>query len=148
MHDANGGGDGLAIRAYREGDEAAVLALWQSCGIGRPWLDLRAEIAEKLRRDRELFLVAEAQGQVVGAVMGAYDGRRGWAYHLAVAPERRRRGLGRRLMSGLEVALARCGVSKLNLQVRADNLSVLGFYERLGYQDEHLVSLAKRLRSP
>ena len=109
-----------------------MLALWEATNISRPWLDLRAEIAEKLRRDPELFLVAEDaedDGRIVGAVMGAYDGRRGWVYHLAVAPERRRQGIGRRLMAALEEVMAQMGVSKVNLQVRADNLDVVAFRE-------------------
>jgi len=153
------------IRPYRESDEAAVLALWEAAGIGRPWLDLRAEIAEKLGRDRELFLVAEqrdeqdaqdeqdgrdgglGQTRLVGAVMGAYDGRRGWVYHLAVAQDRRRQGIGRQLMLALEAAMAARGISKVNLQVRADNAAAVGFYERLGYADERLTSLGKWLQS-
>jgi ribosomal protein S18 acetylase RimI-like enzyme len=145
----------VVVRRYRESDEEAVLALWEAAGIGRPWLDLRAEIAEKLRRDRDLFLVAvepsehDAEGadeRLVGAAMGAYDGRRGWIYHLATAPECQRRGIGRALVVELERAMRAIGVSKINLQVRADNVGVVGFYERLGYTDEHLVSMGKRLK--
>ena len=132
-------------RTYHDTDEEAVLSLWRRVGIDRPWLDLRAEIAEKRKRDRSLFLVAEAGNSVVGAVMGAYDGRRGWVYHLAVEPERQRQGLGRLLMVALEQRMRRRGVTKINLQVRQDNLDVCTFYERLGYLDERLVSFGKRL---
>lgn len=138
-------GEAVRLRTYRDGDEAAVLALWGATGIGRPWLDLPAEIREKRRRDRALFLVAVAAGRVVGAVMGAYDGRRGWVYHLAVEPVQQQAGLGRRLMDELERRMTRRGVEKVNLQVRADNRAVCGFYERLGYTDEHLVSFGKWL---
>lgn len=48
----------LRLRGYRDGDEEAVLALWERAGIARPWLDLRTEIREKRRRDRSLFVVA------------------------------------------------------------------------------------------
>lgn len=133
------------IRSYRTNDEAAVLALWRRAGIDRRWLDLRAEIGEKRKRDRSLFLVAESSHAVVGAVMGAYDGRRGWVYHLAVEPERQRQGVGRLLMLALEQRMHRRGVTKINLQVRHDNLEVCAFYERLGYLDEHLVSFGKRI---
>ena len=136
------------IRGYDDSDESAVLALWQAAGIDRPWLDLRAEIAEKLKRDRELFLVAEVAetGQIVGAVMGAYDGRRGWVYHLAGQPTRQRQGVGRELMAALEQAMPAAGVQKINLQVRADNAHVVAFYERLGYLDERLTGMGKWLR--
>jgi ribosomal protein S18 acetylase RimI-like enzyme len=135
----------MKVRTYRDGDEEAVLALWDRAGIARPWLDLRAEIVEKRRRDRSLFLVALEDELLVGAVMGAYDGRRGWVYHLAVQPDRQRGGTGALLMDALEQRMARLGVRKVNLQVRADNLGVCGFYERLGYRDEQLTSFGKWL---
>jgi predicted N-acetyltransferase YhbS len=68
----------VKIRTYRDGDREGVVTLWETTGIARPWLDLRAEIREKRRRDRKLFLVATVRGSIIGAVMGAYDGRRGW----------------------------------------------------------------------
>jgi ribosomal protein S18 acetylase RimI-like enzyme len=114
----------VQLRRYRDADEQAVLALWERADINRPWLDLPAEISEKRKRDRSLFLVAVHAGSVVGSVMGAYDGRRGWVYHLATEPKQQRRGIGRALMAELERRMARLGVVKVNLQVRADNLAV------------------------
>lgn len=136
------------VRTYRDSDQEAVLALWERAGVNRPWLNLRGEIAEKRRRDRSLFLVATDGDAMVGAVMGAYDGRRGWVYHLAVQPSWQRDGIGRALMEELERRMLRLGVSKVNLQVRADNRIATGFYERLGYQDERLTSFGKQLRPP
>jgi ribosomal protein S18 acetylase RimI-like enzyme len=134
------------IRQFAEPDSDAVVALWVAAGVDRPWLDLRAEIAEKLERDPTLFLVATDDDRLVGAVMGAYDGRRGWAYHLAVEPGRQRTGIGRALMQALEVEMRALGIAKLNIQVRADNVQAVGFYERLGYVDQRLTSLGKWLR--
>lgn len=136
----------MKVRVYRDSDEEAVLSLWDRAGIGRPWLDLRAEIHEKRKRDRSLFLVAVDGALVVGAVMGAYDGRRGWVYHIAADPSLHRLGIGRALMEDLERRMLRAGVNKINLQVRADNGDVIGFYERLGYSDEHLTSMGKWIR--
>jgi ribosomal protein S18 acetylase RimI-like enzyme len=136
----------VRVRAFRVSDTEAVLSLWERSEISRPWLDLRAEIVEKVKRDRSLFLVAEDARVVIGVVMGAYDGRRGWVYHLAVEPGRRHSGIGRLLMQGLEERMARMGVVKMNLQVRHDNVAVVGFYDALGYRDERLTSMGKRLR--
>ncbi len=146
----------VKVRTYRETDENAVLDLWERAGIARPWLDLRAEIHEKLKRDPTLFLVAgedrpkdtTGSGVILGSVMGAYDGRRGWVYHLAVEPDHQGRGIGRALMVELETRMVAQGVRKLNLQVRADNLGVAAFYEKLGYTDEHLTSFGKWLKQP
>lgn len=137
----------MTIRPYSAPDEAAVIDLWQRCGLTRPWNDPRKDIQRKLTTQPELFLVAERDGTIVGTVMAGYDGHRGWVNYLAVAPDRQRQGIGRRLMQAAEAALLERGCPKLNLQVRSGNAAVLEFYARLGYGTDDVVSLGKRLIS-
>lgn len=137
--------DTIHIRPFEERDTEAVVALWERCGLTRPWNDPRKDIARKLCVQRELFLVAERAGAVVGSVMAGYEGHRGWVNYLAVDPAERRAGLGRRLMHEVEARLRTLGCPKLNLQVRRDNPAALGFYAALGYGDDDSVSLGKRL---
>ena len=137
----------MKIREFADADEERVVALWTRCGLLRPWNDPRRDIARKKRVQRELFLVAEEGGEIAGAVMGGYDGHRGWVYYLAVDESLRRSGLGRRLMDEVEMRLRALGCPKLNLQVRNDNAVALGFYERLGFRIDDTVSLGKRLES-
>jgi ribosomal protein S18 acetylase RimI-like enzyme len=124
-------------------DWQAVHALWARSGPGVQFSrsDEPAEIVKKLRRDPDLFLVAEEGGQVVGAVMGGYDGRRGLVYHLAVAPEVRRLGIGKALMAEVEFRLRQKGCLKSYLLVTKDNAEVLAFYRELGWEvmDMHLM---------
>lgn len=124
------------IRAYRDGDEAAVVALWQACGLTRPWNPPAGDIA-LLRRSRHGDILVAADGEtVVGSVMVGHDGHRGWVYYLAVAPARRRGGIGGRLMAAAEAWVAARGVRKLELMVRDSNAAVVEFYERIGYAGE------------
>lgn len=133
------------IRPFREEDTEAVVALWAACDLTRPWNDPRKDIARKLRVQREWFLVAEENGRIVGSVMAGYDGHRGWVNYLAVDPSQRRSGLGRELMAEAERLLAEAGCPKINLQVRGTNEAALGFYERLGYTRDDVVSFGRRL---
>jgi len=133
----------VRIRCFDLADTESILELWGDAGIERPWLDLRAEIIAKVQQDADLFMVAEEQGEVVGCVMGAYDGWRGWIYHLAVDPARQRNGIGSRLMRAVEKAMRDRGIEKVNLQVRHDNQHVAAFYESIGYADEDLRSFGK-----
>lgn len=127
------------------GDEAAVIALWRACGLLRPWNDPEKDILRKRAVQPELFLIAEQNGALVGTAMAGYDGHRGWVNYLAVAPERRGQGLGGALMAEAERRLTALGCPKVNVQIRADNAAVHGFYTRLGYGRDEVVSFGKRL---
>ncbi|UTW44527.1 GNAT family acetyltransferase [bacterium SCSIO 12696] len=135
----------LSIRPYHENDEAAVIALWSDCGLVVPQNNPAKDIARKLQVDRDLFLVGEADGQVVATVIGGYEGHRGWINYLAVAPQFQRLGYGRHLMDVVEARIKDKGCPKINLQVRNTNLSVIEFYKAIGYGDDHVIGLGKRL---
>lgn len=135
----------MKIRVFRSSDEAAVVALWQECGLTRPWNDPHADIARKLAEQPELFLVGTVGAELVATAMAGFDGHRGWVYYLAVAPGRRKQSYGRALMQEAERLLMERGCPKLNLQVRASNAGVVEFYRRLGYVQDEVLSLGKRL---
>ena len=136
----------LRVRPFHENDEPSVVALWaEAFADDPPRNEPRAVISRKLRVQRELFLVGEFQGDIVGTVIAGFDGYRGWVYHLAVRPRCRRRGFGRQLMREAETRLKALGCPKLNLQIRSSNAEVIAFYERLGYSIEDRASLGKVL---
>jgi ribosomal protein S18 acetylase RimI-like enzyme len=123
------------IRPFEMADYEAVLDLWRKAGEGimlRP-SDAREEVAKKLGRDPDLFLVAEVGGQVVGVIMGAWDGRRGWLHHLAVAEAFRHRGVASALVCHVEEGLRAKGCLKVNLLVWETNQAARQLYRRLGY---------------
>ena len=65
---------------------------------------------------------------------------------LAVAPEHRRQGLGRRLMGWLTETAIEAGVFRINLELRLRNEPARIFYERLGF--DQLGSRARVLSRP
>jgi len=117
-------------------DYEAVFALWESIekGVHTGRSDIPAEIEKKLARDPDLFLVAEADGSIIGSVIGGYDGRRGLVYHLAVASAFRGLGIGSRLMDELESRLRAKGCLKCYLLVTADNPEAEVYYQQRGWQ--------------
>lgn len=134
------------IRAFRAGDELQLIALWQQVfPDDPPWNEPGRLIARKIKTQPELLLVAELDEDLVGAVIGGFDGVRGWIHHLAVRPDARNQGIASRLVVAVESGLLAYGCDKVNLQVRAGNTSVTRFYERLGFLVEERVSLGKRL---
>ena len=135
----------MRIRAYEPDDEAAVIALWQECGLTRPWNDPRRDIARKLTQQPELFLVGIHEDTVVGTAMVGFDGHRGWVYYLAVAPKQRGQSFGRMLMQEAERLLIERGCPKINLQIRSSNTEATEFYRKLGYTQDDAVSFGRRL---
>jgi protein phosphatase len=80
---------------------------------------------------RELLLVAEESGSVAGAAMGFASCGAGVTLRiLAVAPDRRRRGVGRALLRAFEASALRLGAARISLGADAE----AGFYIRHGYQ--------------
>ena len=102
-------------------------------------------IDNKLKVQPELLLVGELDGTIVGAVIAGFDGVRGWIYHLAVAPENRRRGFATQLVRAAEHGVRDIGCTKVNLQVRSTNQDVVAFYRSVGYQVEERASMSRRL---
>lgn len=135
----------MLIRAFRPADEAAVVALWEACGLVRPWNNPHRDIERKLTEQPELFLVGELAHTVVATAMIGFDGHRGWLYYLAVAPAHRGKAFGTRLVREAEKLLRERGCPKLNLQVRASNAGVIEFYRKLGYAQDEALSLGRRL---
>lgn len=135
----------MEIRPYRESDQDAVVALWRACGLVRPWNDPAKDIRRKLGVQRDLFLVGSLDGRLVATMMVGYEGHRGWVNYLAVAADCRKRGLGRTLMSEAEARLREMGCPKVNLQIRRSNADIVSFYRSIGYSEDDVVSMGKRL---
>ncbi|MBC8366023.1 GNAT family acetyltransferase [bacterium] len=138
----------MRIRPATREDRTAVADLWRLVFPDAPAHNCpEDDFDRKMLVHPELFLLAEDEGEIIGSVMGGYDGHRGWIYYMAVHPQQRRKGLGRSLMEAAESSLVKAGCPKVNLQVRAENHEVVSFYRSLGYSIEERASLGKRLQS-
>ena len=127
------------------GDEAEVIALWEACGLTRPWNDPALDFRRAIAGATSAILLLRDGEALIASVMVGSDGHRGWVYYLAVAPDRRREGLGRRLMDAAEAWLRERSVPKLQLMVRTSNEEALGFYEALGLERQEVVTLGRFL---
>jgi ribosomal protein S18 acetylase RimI-like enzyme len=135
----------MHIRPFQEADRAAVLALWQACGLTRPWNPPEGDLDRAVQSPSSAVLVAEEDGLLQGSVMVGDDGHRGWVYYLSVQPELRKSGLGQKLMGAAEDWLRARGCRKIELMVRNSNDGVLGFYDAIGYGQEPVTVLSRWL---
>ncbi|MBC8375867.1 MAG: GNAT family acetyltransferase [FCB group bacterium] len=137
----------MQIRSYRQSDESSVITLWDKCDLIRSWNNPKKDIHRKLKVQPELFLVGVLDGDLIASAMAGYDGHRGWINYLAVSPDHRQKGFGRKIMLEVERQLEIAGCPKLNLQIRESNIQAVKFYKRLGYKLDEVLSLGKRLDS-
>jgi ribosomal protein S18 acetylase RimI-like enzyme len=135
----------MQIRSFQNTDRAAVIALWQACGLTRPWNDPDSDISFCVSKPESTILVGEQDGTVIASVMTGHDGHRGWLYYLAVDPVLQKAGHGRAMVQAAEAWLTARGVPKVMLMVRPENTQVRAFYDALGYTEEPRVIFSRRL---
>ncbi|MEC3915503.1 GNAT family N-acetyltransferase [Nocardia sp. CDC160] len=117
----------IDLRASDHSDAPAVLAFWSRAAedAHRP-ADSTAAIEALIDRDPEaLILAIDLEGvdghELVGTVIAGWDGWRCHIYRLAVAPDRRRSGIGRLLIQAAEQRFTRVGGSRVDAMVLDDN---------------------------
>lgn len=135
----------MNIAELDEDDIAAVVALWDRCGLIHPENDPRADIGRARKAGDATILVGKRNGTVIATAMVGFDGHRGWVYYLAVDPGAQRSGYGRALLQAAEDWLRSRKAPKLLLLVHEKNESALGFYRALGLQRSPVVTLGKWL---
>ena len=135
----------LDISPLRPDETEAAVALWEACGLTRPWNDPRADIALALGKPASTVLAGRLEGQLVATAMVGSDGHRGWVYYLGVSPAHRRAGFGAQMMQAAADWLKARGVPKLHVMIRSENVAVADFYARLGYEKSDTITMAKRL---
>jgi ribosomal protein S18 acetylase RimI-like enzyme len=123
----------IALRACRDEDVPAVLALWQRAeAVPRP-TDRPDALRVRLQRDRELFVLAWDGDHLVGSLIGGWDGWRGNMYRLAVDPAYRRQGIAARLVAEVEARLRDLGAERITSLVFVDEPGAAPFWREVGY---------------
>jgi ribosomal protein S18 acetylase RimI-like enzyme len=135
----------MQISSAKESDRDEVIALWEACGLTRPWNDPSADYNLALANETSAILLAHIEGELADSVLTGFDGHRGWVYYLAVTPDFQKQGLGRRMMVAAELWLRERNAPKIQLMVRDDNEAAIGFYKALGYDVQPVVTIGRRL---
>jgi hypothetical protein len=135
----------LSIRTYLVTDREPLIALWERCLLTRPWNDPSADIDLAIRADSAEIFIGLHGDHLIASVMVGFDGHRGWVYYLAVDPSYRKNGHGRKLMAIAEAWLVERHAPKIQLMVRGDNETAIGFYAALGYTEQNVKTIGKRL---
>jgi ribosomal protein S18 acetylase RimI-like enzyme len=134
----------MELREFRWPDDyEAVVELWKMVGMFRPSVDGLDHLGEVCRRNPGLFLLAVEGGEIVGSVIGTYDGRRAYIYHVAVHTDHRRKCYATSLIWEVERRLWALGAQKLRFMVGKENTSAQEFYRSVGFEHDRDVSMSK-----
>lgn len=125
------------IRDFIPADYKNLVKLWQLVGLYNPTIDKRQVILRKYRQDKRMILIAETKKKLIGSILGIGDGWRGSLWRLAVHPQYQNKGVGTRLVKGMENRLKRMGCKRIFLLIdkKFDNSNrLMRFYKKLGYK--------------
>lgn len=125
-----------SIRHAGEHDVESLLSLWMAAGSTETVTDTRDGVLALLGLDPEALLVAEADDELVGSLIAAWDGWRGSFYRLAVHPDRRRQGIASALLREGERRLLGCGAARFTAIVADDEPVAMGFWSAVGYEHQ------------
>ncbi len=134
--------DMLKIRTVTSTDFPMVFRLWQSSGlILTEYEKEKKEFECIVSRNGDTCLVACIGSSIIGCVLGTFNGRRAWIYHLAVDRHWQGNDVGTMLLERVEALCIQKGATKIMLGVMKSNIRVVPFYQKQGYamQDEQII---------
>ncbi|MGZ5022517.1 MAG: GNAT family N-acetyltransferase [Chthoniobacterales bacterium] len=136
----------ITTREFLMDDYDAAIALWKKIeGVEICEGDSREEIRGYLARNPGLSRVAEENGVMAGAALCGHDGRRGFIYHLAVSPQFRGRGVGKRLLDDCVRGLHEAGMQRAIILVARDNPLGREFWLRNGWEEIDAIAMSHEL---
>ena len=123
------------IREMKLEDYEAVDALWMGIkGFGiRSIDDSKEGVARFIKRNPTTSIVAEADGEIVGAILCGHDGRQGCFYHVCVREDLRKHGIGKAMAVAAMKALQEEKINKVCLIAFADNQVGNEFWKSVGW---------------
>jgi ribosomal protein S18 acetylase RimI-like enzyme len=123
----------VTYRNATPGDATEMQSLWRQF-----WSEQSYEenLVSKITADPQLVIVAEANGKIVGTVIGGWDGWWPWIYRLAVSKAHQRRGIGTELLRLIHTRLQARGADAACAIVNPDNAPMYSLLQKLGYTEK------------
>ena len=137
----------INIRKLAIDDYDSLCALWEEAGLPyRPnGRDTRENIASQIEGNCSIYLGAEENGQLVGAILGTHDGRKGWLNRLAVSPDHSGRGIATMLVRAVEETCIELGIEIFACQIEDWNTTSMAIFDHLGYtRHDDIIYFTKR----
>lgn len=123
------------VRVMAEEDYDQLYRLWKTIkGFGiRSMDDSKEGVSRFLHRNPTTSIVAEAGGEIVGAILCGHDGRRGCFYHVCVREDYRKQGIGKAMAVSAMRALQKEQINKVCLIAFKKNEVGNSFWKSVGW---------------
>jgi len=125
---------GYTIREARPEDFDLIIRLWESIDRHTALPDRREYLEAFHAFSPDLLLVAEAEGRIIGTVIGGWDGWRANIARLATRPQARRKGIAMALVREVERRLLAKGARRVYALVDRRSPPAIPFWEVAGYR--------------
>ena len=130
----------MEFRRAKPEDAESILRFWNDAGASMSTTDEVSYVRRVTENPAAVLLLAVIDGTIVGSLLGTFDGWRGNLYRLVVAPEYRRRGIGRQLVREVEQIFRQWGVKRTTVLIEVDRPWAIDFWSAVGYpRDERIV---------
>jgi len=135
----------MCVRSFQLSDYRSVVALLENVLSAECYEETMEAFARQLSWDGDMILVAEADGEVIGVVIGTIDNQQGVLYRMAVAGEHRGKGVGAKLVDGLKQRFEQRKIRKIMVNIDSHSERVVPFYESIGYKETDFFRSSNRL---
>ena len=133
----------MNIKPIKKSNFKKIYLFWQKAG-----LHLYPELEEQTRFDDMIdlnpdlcFSFTNENGEIIGTILGGFDGRTATINRLAISPDEQGKGLGKSLIAELEQKLQKRGIKKVAIMIHVGNTQVIPFYEKLGFKEMDYVKM-------
>ena len=130
----------VEYRAATPRDAESIVQFWLESGASMSVTDTVDDVRRVTARSGARLVLAVAHDEIVGTLLGTFDGWRGNMYRLVVRPDRRRQGIGRQLVRQMEELFALWGVRRVTVLIEVDRPWAVAFWSAVGYpRDERII---------
>ena len=139
----------MEFRTATPDDAEWILQFCHESGASMGATDDVEHVRRAVMNSAAVLMLAVAGEEVIGTLLGAFDGWRGNMYRLAVRPSYRRQGIGRQLVREVEHVFAGWGVRRVTVLIEVDRPWAMDFWTAVGYpRDERILRHVGTLEGP
>jgi GNAT superfamily N-acetyltransferase len=130
----------MEFRRATSQDAELILRFWKDSGASMRATDDVEHVHRVVKNPAAVLLLAVAEDEILGTLLGTFDGWRGNLYRLVVHPGRRRQGIATQLVREVEHIFAEWGVRRVTVLIEVDRPWAMEFWTAVGYpRDDHIV---------